>query len=144
MKAMTVSTKPATVKQDWYVVDAAGKTLGRLSTELARRLRGKHKPEFTPHMDAGDYLVVVNAEKITVTGKKLTDKLYHRFTGYIGNLTTETLAQALAAHPERVIETAVKGMLPKNPLGRAMYSKLKVYKGPNHPHSAQQPQALDI
>jgi large subunit ribosomal protein L13 len=144
MKAMTVSTKPATVKQDWYVVDAAGKTLGRLSSELARRLRGKHKPEFTPHMDAGDYLVVVNAEKIAVTGKKLTDKLYHRFTGYIGNLKTETLAQALAAHPERVIETAVKGMLPKNPLGRAMYSKLKVYKGPNHPHSAQQPQALDI
>jgi large subunit ribosomal protein L13 len=144
MKAMTVSTKPATVKQDWYVVDAAGKTLGRLSSELARRLRGKHKPEFTPHMYAGDYLVVVNAEKITVTGKKLTDKLYHRFTGYIGNLKTETLAQALAAHPERVIETAVKGMLPKNPLGRAMYSKLKVYKGPNHPHSAQQPQALDI
>jgi large subunit ribosomal protein L13 len=95
-------------------------------------------------MDAGDYLVVVNAEKIAVTGKKLTDKLYHRFTGYIGNLKTETLAQALAAHPERVIETAVKGMLPKNPLGRAMYSKLKVYKGPNHPHSAQQPQALDI
>ena len=144
MKAMTVSTKPATVKQDWYVVDAAGKTLGRLSTELARRLRGKHKPEFTPHMDAGDYLVVVNAEKITVTGKKLTDKLYHRFTGYVGNLKTETLAQALSAHPERVIETAVKGMLPKNPLGRAMYSKLKVYKGPNHQHSAQQPQALDI
>jgi large subunit ribosomal protein L13 len=144
MKAMTVSTKPATVKQDWYVVDAAGKTLGRLSSELARRLRGKHKPEFTPHMDAGDYLVVVNAEKIAVTGKKLSDKLYHRFTGYIGNLKTETLAQALAAHPERVIETAVKGMLPKNPLGRAMYSKLKVYKGPNHPHSAQQPQALDI
>jgi large subunit ribosomal protein L13 len=144
MKAMTVSTKPATVKQDWYVVDAAGKTLGRLSSELARRLRGKHKPEFTPHMDAGDYLVVVNAEKIAVTGKKMSDKLYHRFTGYIGNLKTETLAQALAAHPERVIETAVKGMLPKNPLGRAMYSKLKVYKGPNHPHSAQQPQALDI
>jgi large subunit ribosomal protein L13 len=144
MKAMTVSTKPATVKQDWYVVDAAGKTLGRLSTELARRLRGKHKPQFTPHMDAGDYLVVVNAEKIAVTGKKMSDKLYHRFTGYIGNLKTETLAQALAAHPERVIETAVKGMLPKNPLGRAMYSKLKVYKGPNHPHSAQQPQALDI
>ena len=144
MKAMTVSTKPATVKQDWYVVDAAGKTLGRLSSELARRLRGKHKPQFTPHMDAGDYLVVVNAEKIAVTGKKMSDKLYHRFTGYIGNLKSETLAQALAAHPERVIETAVKGMLPKNPLGRAMYSKLKVYKGPNHPHSAQQPQALDI
>jgi len=144
MKAMTVITKPATVKQDWYVVDAAGKTVGRLSSELARRLRGKHKPQFTPHMDAGDYLVVVNAEKIAVTGKKMSDKLYHRFTGYIGNLKTETLAQALAAHPERVIETAVKGMLPKNPLGRAMYSKLKVYKGPNHPHTAQQPQALDI
>ena len=144
MKAMTVSTKPATVKQDWYVVDAAGKTLGRLSSELARRLRGKHKPVFTPHVDTGDYLVVINAEKIHVTGNKLKDKLYHRFTGYIGNLKTETLAQALAAHPERVIETAVKGMLPKNPLGRAMYSKLKVYKGPNHPHSAQQPQALDI
>ena len=144
MKAMTVSTKPATVKQDWYVVDAAGKTLGRLSTELARRLRGKHKPEFTPHMDAGDYLVVVNAEKITVTGKKLSDKKYFRFTGYIGNLKSETLAQALNAHPERVIETGVKGMLPKNPLGRAMYRKLKVYAGPNHPHTAQMPQALDI
>ena len=144
MKAMTVSTKPATVKQDWYVVDAAGKTLGRLSSELARRLRGKHKPQFTPHMDAGDYLVVVNAEKIAVTGKKMSDKMYHRFTGYVGNLKSESLAQALAAHPERVIETAVKGMLPKNPLGRAMYSKLKVYKGPNHPHTAQQPQVLDI
>jgi len=144
MKAMTVSANPKTVKQDWYVVDAAGKTLGRLSSELARRLRGKHKPQYTPHVDTGDYLVVVNAEKIAVTGKKMSDKLYHRFTGYIGNLKTETLAQALAAHPERVIETAVKGMLPKNPLGRAMYSKLKVYKGPNHPHSAQQPQALDI
>ena len=144
MKAMTVSTKPATVKQDWYVVDAAGKTLGRLSSELARRLRGKHKPEFTPHMDAGDYIVVVNAEKIAVTGKKLTDKLYHRFTGYIGNLKTESLGQALERHPERVLETAVKGMLPKNPLGRAMYRKLKVYAGPNHPHTAQQPQPLDF
>jgi large subunit ribosomal protein L13 len=108
MKAMTVSTKPATVKQDWYVVDAAGKTLGRLCTELARRLRGKHKPEFTPHMDAGDYMIVVNAEKIAVTGKKLTDKMYYRFTGYVGNLKSETLGQALNAHPERVIEHAVK------------------------------------
>jgi len=140
----TFSAKPESVKRDWFLIDATDKTLGRLSTEIARRLRGKHKPQFTPHMDAGDYLVVVNAEKIAVTGKKMTDKLYHRFTGYIGNLKTETLAQALAAHPERVIETAVKGMLPKNPLGRAMYSKLKVYKGPNHPHTAQQPQALDI
>ena len=144
MKAMTVSTKPATVKQDWYVVDAAGKTLGRLSTELARRLRGKHKPEFTPHMDAGDYLVVVNAEKIAVTGKKMTDKLYHRFTGYIGNLKTTSLRDMLATHPERVIEIAVKGMLPKTPLGRAMFKKLKVYKGPSHPHEAQQPKALAI
>ena len=111
MKAMTVSTKPDSVKQDWYVVDASGKTLGRLCSELARRLRGKHKPEFTPHMDAGDYLIVVNAEKIAVTGKKLTDKMYYRFTGYIGNMKSETLGQALNAHPARVIETAVKGVL---------------------------------
>ena len=144
MKNMTVSAKPETVKQDWYVVDASGKTLGRLCSELARRLRGKHKPEFTPHVDTGDYLVVINAEKIHVTGNKLKDKMYHRFTGYIGNLKSETLAQALVAHPERVIETGVKGMLPKNPLGRAMYRKLKVYKGSEHPHAAQQPQALDF
>ena len=144
MKTMTVSAKPESVKQDWYVVDASGKTLGRLCTELARRLRGKHKPVFTPHVDTGDYLVVINAEKIAVTGNKLKDKLYHRFTGYIGNLKTESLGQALDAHPERVIETAVKGMLPKNPLGRAMYRKLKVYAGPNHPHASQQPQPLEI
>jgi large subunit ribosomal protein L13 len=144
MKAMTISAKPGTFKQDWYVVDASGKTLGRLCSELARRLRGKHKPVYTPHVDTGDFMVVVNAEKIAVTGKKLQDKIYYRFTGYIGNLKSETLAQALNAHPERVIETAVKGMLPKNPLGRAIYRKLKVYAGPNHPHSAQMPQALDI
>ena len=114
MKTMTVSAKPESVKQDWYVVDASGKTLGRLATELARRLRGKHKPVFTPHVDTGDYLVVINAEKIHVTGNKLKDKMYHRFTGYIGNIKSETLGQALAAHPERVIETGVKGMLPKN------------------------------
>lgn len=144
MKAMTVSAKPESVQQDWYLVDASGKTLGRLSSELARRLRGKHKPVFTPHVDTGDYIVVVNAEKIAVTGNKLQDKKYHRFTGYVGNLKSETLSQALAAHPERVIETAVKGMLPKNPLGRAMFKKLKVYKGAEHPHTAQQPQALDI
>jgi len=144
MKAMTVSTKPDSVKADWFVVDASGKTLGRLCSELARRLRGKHKPTFTPHVDTGDFMVVVNAEKIAVTGKKLQDKMYYRFTGFIGNLKSETLAQALHAHPERVIETGVKGMLPKNPLGRAMYRKLKVYAGPNHPHSAQQPQALDL
>jgi large subunit ribosomal protein L13 len=140
----TFSAKNETVQRDWYLVDAEGKTLGRLAVELARRLRGKHKPVYTPHVDTGDYLVVVNAEKITVTGNKLADKQYHRFTGYIGNLKTETLAQALDRHPERVLETAVKGMLPKNPLGRAMYRKLKVYKGAEHPHAAQQPQPLDI
>jgi large subunit ribosomal protein L13 len=141
----TISAKPETVKRDWYVVDATDKTLGRLCSELARRLRGKHKPIYTPHVDTGDYLVVINAEKIAVTGNKLQDKLYHRFTGYIGNLKTQSLGQMLdGAHPERAIEIAVKGMLPKNPLGRAMYRKLKVYSGPNHPHTAQQPQALDI
>lgn len=140
----TVSAKAETVKRDWYVVDASDKTLGRLATELARRLRGKHKTVYTPHVDTGDFLVVVNAEKIAVTGNKLNDKNYHRFTGHIGNLRTISLRDMLATHPERVIEIAVKGMLPKNPLGRAMFRKLKVYKGPNHPHAAQQPQALDI
>lgn len=140
----TFTAKSETVQRDWYLVDASGKTLGRLAAELASRLRGKHKPVYTPHVDTGDYLVVINAEKIAVTGNKLNDKLYHRFTGYIGNLKTENLAQALERHPERVIEIAVKGMLPKNPLGRAMYKKLKVYKGAEHPHAAQQPQVLDI
>jgi large subunit ribosomal protein L13 len=140
----TLSAKPETVQRDWFLVDATGKTLGRLSTELAHRLRGKHKPVFTPHVDTGDYLVVVNAEKITVTGKKLDDKMYHRHTGYIGNLKTTSLKDMLATHPERVIEIAVKGMLPKNPLGRAMYKKLKVYSGSDHPHAAQQPAPLDI
>lgn len=140
----TFIAKNETVQRDWYLVDATGKTLGRLATELAHRLRGKHKPVYTPHVDTGDYLVVVNAEKIAVTGNKLQDKMYHRFTGYIGNLKSETLAQALERHPERVIEIAVKGMLPKGPLGRAMYRKLKVYSGSEHPHAAQQPQPLDI
>jgi large subunit ribosomal protein L13 len=144
MKAMTVSAKPESVKQDWYVVDASGKTLGRLCSELASRLKGKHKPIYTPHVDTGDFMVVINAEKIAVTGKKLQDKMYYRFTGHIGNMKSETLGQALNAHPERVIEIGVKGMLPKNPLGRAMFRKLKVYAGPNHPHSAQQPQALEF
>jgi large subunit ribosomal protein L13 len=144
MKAMTVSAKPESVKQDWYVVDASGKTLGRLCSELASRLKGKHKPTYTPHVDTGDFMVVINAEKIAVTGKKLQDKMYYRFTGHIGNMKSETLGQALNAHPERVIEIGVKGMLPKNPLGRAMFRKLKVYAGPNHPHSAQQPQALEL
>ncbi|MEZ0470895.1 MULTISPECIES: 50S ribosomal protein L13 [Luteimonas] len=140
----TFTAKSETVQRDWYVVDAAGKTLGRLSSEIARRLRGKHKPVYTPHVDTGDYIIVVNAEKVAVTGNKLADKKYHRFTGYIGNLKTESLGQALERHPERVIEIAVKGMLPKNTLGRAMYRKLKVYKGAEHPHTAQQPQILDI
>ena len=140
----TFSAKPESVKRDWFVIDATDKTLGRLSTEIARRLRGKHKPEFTPHVDTGDYIVVVNAEKVAVTGAKLDDKMYHRFTGYVGNLKTISLKDLLATHPERVIEIAVKGMLPKNPLGREMYRKLKVYGGAEHPHIAQQPQALEL
>ena len=140
----TFNAKPETVQRDWYVMDATGKTLGRLAVEIARRLRGKHKAEFTPHVDTGDYIVVVNAEQVRVSGNKLADKMYYRFTGYVGNLKSESLGQALQRHPERVIETAVKGMLPKNPLGRAMYRKLKVYKGSEHPHAAQQPQTLDI
>ncbi|WP_428610012.1 50S ribosomal protein L13 [Sedimenticola sp.] len=140
----TVSAKPAEVRRDWFVVDATDKTLGRLSTEIARRLRGKHKPEYTPHVDTGDYIVVVNAEKIRVTGNKMKDKMYHHHTGYIGNLKSINLEKLLDKAPERVIETAVKGMLPKNPLGRAMFKKLKVFAGPEHAHQAQQPQALDI
>jgi len=140
----TVSAKNETVKRDWYVVDATDKTLGRLASELATRLRGKHKPVYTPHVDTGDYLVVINAEKVATTGRKLTDKQYHRFTGYIGNLKTTSLRDMLAKHPERVLEIAVKGMLPKTPLGRAMFKKLKVYKGSEHPHTAQQPKELQI
>ena len=140
----TVSAKPAEVRRDWFVVDATDKTLGRLSTEIARRLRGKHKPEYTPHVDTGDYIVVVNAEKVRVTGNKMKDKMYHHHTGYIGNLKSISLEKLLGKAPERVIETAVKGMLPKNPLGRAMFKKLKVFAGPEHAHQAQQPQALDI
>ena len=140
----TVSATPQTIRQDWFLVDADGKTLGRLASEIARRLRGKHKPLYTPHMDTGDYIVVVNAEKVRVTGRKLTDKLYQHHTGYIGGLRTETFADRIARRPTLVLEQAVKGMLPKNPLGRAMFSKLKVYAGSEHPHTAQQPQALDI
>ncbi len=140
----TVSAKPAEVRREWYVVDAADKTLGRLSTEIARRLRGKHKPEYTPHVDTGDYIVVINAEKVRVTGNKMKDKMYHHHTGYIGNLKSISLEKLLAKAPEQVIETAVKGMLPKGPLGRAMYRKLKVYAGSEHKHEAQQPKALEI
>ncbi len=140
----TFSAKPHEVQRDWYLVDADGKTLGRLASEVARRLRGKHKAEYTPHVDTGDYIVVVNAEKIGVTGNKRADKKYYRHTGYIGNLKETNLDTLLATHPERAIERAVKGMLPKNPLGRAMFRKLKVYAGAEHPHAAQQPIALDI
>lgn len=140
----TFSAKAETVQRDWYVVDATGKTLGRLSSEIARRLRGKHKPVYTPHVDTGDYIVVINADKVAVTGNKLADKKYHWHTGYVGHLKSETLGDALERHPTRVIERAVKGMLPKNTLGRAMYRKLKVYAGPEHPHTAQQPQPLEI
>ncbi|HET8551833.1 MAG TPA: 50S ribosomal protein L13 [Gammaproteobacteria bacterium] len=140
----TFSAKPAEVRRDWYVVDAAGKTLGRLSTEIARRLRGKHKPVYTPHVDTGDYIVVVNAEKVHVTGNKRADKMYYHHTGYIGHMKSISLEKLLAKAPERVIEEAVRGMLPKNPLGRAMFKKLKVYAGAEHKHTAQQPQPLEI
>ncbi|AGA89983.1 ribosomal protein L13, bacterial type [Thioflavicoccus mobilis 8321] len=140
----TVSAKPAEVRRAWYLVDADGKTLGRLATELARRLRGKHKPQYTPHVDTGDYIVVVNAEKIRVTGNKLQDKMYYRHTGYVGNLKSISLAKLLAKAPEQAIEQAVKGMLPRNTLGRAMFKKLHVYAGPTHRHQAQQPQPLEI
>jgi large subunit ribosomal protein L13 len=140
----TFSAKPADVNRAWYVVDADGKTLGRLSSEIARRLRGKHKAEYTPHVDTGDYIIVVNAEKVRVTGNKEKDKIYYRHTGYIGNMKSVTLGKLRQTHPERIIQTAVKGMLPKNPLGRAMYRKLKVYAGPEHKHQAQQPVALEL
>ncbi|MGD8207501.1 MAG: 50S ribosomal protein L13 [Thiohalocapsa sp.] len=140
----TVSTKPAEVRRGWYLIDAEGKTLGRLAAELARRLRGKHKPQYTPHVDTGDYLVVVNADKVRVTGNKLQDKVYYRHTGYVGHLKSKRLADMLDEHPERVIEYAVKGMLPRNPLGRAMFKKLRVYAGPEHRHQAQQPQLLEL
>ena len=140
----TFVAKPETVKRDWYIVDAEGKTLGRIATEIASRLRGKHKPEYTPHVDTGDYIVVINAEKVAVTGNKRTDKMYHHHTGYIGGLKSISFDKLIDKKPEMVIETAVKGMLPKGPLGRAMYRKLKVYAGTEHNHAAQQPQVLDI
>ncbi|HUO82521.1 MAG TPA: 50S ribosomal protein L13 [Gammaproteobacteria bacterium] len=140
----TFSAKAHEVRRDWYLVDASGKTLGRLASEIAHRLRGKHKPEFTPHVDTGDYIVVVNAEKIRVTGNKLSDKIYHHHTGYIGNLKSVPLAKLLKRTPTRAIERAVKGMLPRNALGRQMYRKLRVYAGPRHDHTAQQPKPLDL
>ena len=140
----TFSAKPNDVTRDWFVVDAADKTLGRLASEIAHRLRGKHKPEYTPHVDTGDYIVVVNAEKVRVTGKKTTDKIYHHHTGYPGGLNSISFEKLIDKAPERVIQGAVKGMLPKNPLGRAMFKKLKVYAGAEHPHTAQQPIELNI
>jgi large subunit ribosomal protein L13 len=140
----TYSAKAGEVSHDWFVVDAADKTLGRLAAEIAHRLRGKHKPEFTPHVDTGDYIVVINAEKVKVTGAKATDKMYHRHTGYPGGLKSMSFEKLIDKAPERVIQGAVKGMLPRNPLGRAMFKKLKVYAGSEHPHAAQQPQALNI
>lgn len=140
----TFSAKPAEVKHDWFVVDADGKTLGRLASEIARRLRGKHKPIYTPHVDTGDYIVVVNAEKVRVTGNKMKDKIYYHHTGHIGNMKSISLEKLLQKAPERVLKIAVKGMMPKNTLGRAMMRKLKVYAGAEHQHSAQQPKVLDI
>lgn len=140
----TFSAKPETVKRDWFVVDATDKTLGRLASEIARRLRGKHKAEYTPHVDTGDYIVVVNAEKIRVTGRKAQDKMYHHHTGFPGGIKSVNFETLIDTAPERVIQHAVKGMLPKNSLGRAMFRKLRVFAGAEHPHTAQQPQVLDI
>ena len=140
----TVSAKPAEVRREWLLVDAEGKTLGRLASEIARRLKGKHKPIFTPHVDTGDYVVVVNAEKVAVTGNKMTDKMYHHVTGYVGHMKSISLEKQLQKAPERVLETAVRGMLPRNPLGRAMMKKLRIFAGPEHNHQAQQPKPLDI
>ncbi|HEV7633553.1 MAG TPA: 50S ribosomal protein L13 [Steroidobacteraceae bacterium] len=140
----TVFAKPAEVRSDWYVVDAAGKTLGRLSTALAHRLKGKHKVDYSPHVDMGDNLIVLNAEKIKVTGAKLDDKMYHQHTGYMGNLKSIALGKLLQEHPERAIQFAVKGMLPKNTLGRMMFRKLHVFAGSTHPHQAQQPKPLEL
>ena len=140
----TVFANAQTVRRDWFVVDATGKTLGRLASQIATRLRGKHKAAYTPNCDTGDHIVIVNAGKVRVTGRKLTDKLYHHHTGYMGNLKTTSLEKLLDKHPERAIEFAVKGMLPKNPLGRAMFKKLHVFSGNTHPRAAQQPKALEI
>ena len=140
----TVSTRPQDVDHAWFVVDAEDKTLGRLATEIAHRLRGKHKPEYTPHVDTGDYIVVVNAGKVRVSGNKYDGKKYYRHSGYPGGIKVMNFRDMQARHPERIIEKAVRGMLPKNPLGRAMFRKLKVYPGAEHPHAAQQPQSLEL
>ncbi|MEY8768554.1 50S ribosomal protein L13 [Francisella philomiragia] len=140
----TFTAKPSDIKRQWLLIDATDKTLGRLASEVAMILRGKNKPEYTPSMDTGDYVVIINAEKIAVTGNKRKGKIYHHHTGYIGGIKSISFEKLIATHPERAIEKAVKGMLPRSPLGRAMYKKLKVYAGENHPHTAQQPQAHNI
>jgi large subunit ribosomal protein L13 len=140
----TFSAKPHEVQRGWYIVDASGKVLGRVAAEIARRLRGKHKPEFTPHVDTGDYIVVVNADKLRVTGNKMKDKLYHRHSTYPGGIYTTSFEKLQARQPQRVLQLAVKGMLPKGPLGYAMLRKMKVYAGDKHPHTAQQPKTLEI
>lgn len=144
MQFKTYVTKPAEVERSWYVVDAEGQTLGRLATQLAVVLRGKHKPTYSPSVDAGDYVIVVNAEKIHVTGRRLDQKKYYRHSGYMGGLTEITLREQLERYPDRVITAAVRGMLPKNALGRKMLKKLKVYAGPDHPHQAQQPEEMEL
>ncbi|HEY8384854.1 MAG TPA: 50S ribosomal protein L13 [Porticoccaceae bacterium] len=140
----TFSAKPETVQRDWFVVDATDKVLGRLAADIASRLRGKHKPEYTPHVDTGDYVVVVNVDKIRVTGNKAKDKIYYRHTGYVGGIKATSFEKLMEKAPERTLEIAVKGMLPRGPLGRAMLRKLKIYAGDTHPHAAQQPQELNI
>ncbi|MDH5710244.1 MAG: 50S ribosomal protein L13 [Gammaproteobacteria bacterium] len=144
MKTMTISARAEDVKRDWFLIDAEDKTLGRLATEVARRLRGKHKAIYTPHVDTGDYIVIINAEKVRVTGNKAKDKMYYNYTGYMGGLKEINFEKLIEKAPERVIERAVKGMLPKNSLGRTMFRKLKVYAGKEHEHAAQQPQLLEI
>lgn len=140
----TYSAKNETVRRDWYVVDAQDKVLGRLATEIARRLRGKHKPEYTPHVDTGDYIVVINAGKVKLTGRKHQDKIYYHHTGHPGGIKETTARTLLEEHPTRVVEKAVKGMMPKNSLGRAMFSKLRVFAGSEHDHQAQQPKILEL
>ncbi|MBQ7447887.1 MAG: 50S ribosomal protein L13 [Eubacterium sp.] len=142
MSNNTFMANPDKIERKWYVVDAEGQTLGRLSSEIAKILRGKNKPEFTPHIDTGDYVIVVNAEKVKVTGKKLDQKIYYHHSDYVGGMKETTLKELLAKHPERVITFAVKGMLPKGPLGRQMGKKLFVYAGPDHKHQAQKPEAI--
>lgn len=140
----TYTASAAHIKRDWFIIDAKGKILGRLASEVARRLRGKHKPEFTPNMDTGDYIVIVNAKDVRVTGRKATDKVYYRHTNHPGGIKSTTFEKLLQKKPERIIELAVKGMLPKGPLGRQMFRKLRVYAGPDHRHISQQPQSLEV